>query len=115
MENFFVNLETAFFFVTGINLGGVAGLIVGLGFFCLVILALRFERSTSKPTIEASNLSEVGDENIAKINLSRSLIEMDQLSEAYRLLIEVVESNELSSKEKKIADSLLDQISNGRG
>ena len=50
--------------------------------------------------------NEIGNEKTAKINLSRSLIEMDQLDEAKRLLEEVLKDNP-TEKEENTIKSLL--------
>ena len=114
MESFLLNIETEFFFFTGTYLEGFLGLLLGLTLFCFIIQTLRFEKKKNNPKIESSNLSEVGDENLAKINLSRSLIEMDQKPEAKKLLTEVIESEALSEENTAIANSLLEQISNAK-
>ena len=114
MESFLLNIETKFFFFTGTYLEGFLGLLLGLTLFCFIIQTLRFEKKKNNPKIESSNLSEVGDENLAKINLSRSLIEMDQKPEAKKLLTEVIKSNGLSEENTVIANSLLEQISNAK-
>ena len=114
MESFLLNIETEFYFLTGTYLEGFLGLILGLTLFCFIIQTLRFERKKNNPKIESSNLSEVGDENLAKINLSRSLIEMDQKPEAKKLLTEVIKSEGLSDENTDIANSLLEQISNAK-
>ena len=114
MESFLLNIETEFFFFTGTYLEGFLGLLLGLTLFCFIIQTLRFEKKKNTPKIESSNLSEVGDENLAKINLSRSLIEMDQKPEAKKLLTEVIKSNGLSEENTVIANSLLEQISNAK-
>ena len=114
MESFLLNIETEFFFFTGTYLEGFLGLLLGLTLFCFIIQTLRFERKKNNPKIESSNLSEVGDENLAKINLSRSLIEMDQKPEAKKLLMEVIKSKGLSEENTVIANSLLEQISNAK-
>jgi hypothetical protein len=114
MESFLLNIETEFFFFTGTYLEGFLGLLLGLTLFCFIIQTLRFEKKKNNPKIESSNLSEVGDENLAKINLSRSLIEMDQKPEAKKLLTEVIKSKGLSEENTVIANSLLEQISNAK-
>ena len=114
MESFLLNIETEFFFFTGTYLEGFLGLLLGLTLFCFIIQTLRFEKRKNNPKIESSNLSEVGDENLAKINLSRSLIEMDQKPEAKKLLTEVIKSKGLSEENTVIANSLLEQISNAK-
>ncbi len=114
MESFLLNIETEFFFFTGTYLEGFLGLLLGLTLFCFIIQTLRFERKKNNPKIESSNLSEVGDEDLAKINLSRSLIEMDQKPEAKKLLMEVIKSKGLSEENTVVANSLLEQISNAK-
>ncbi len=114
MESFLLNIETEFFFFTGTYLEGFLGLLLGLTLFCFIIQTLRFEKKKNNPKIESSNLSEVGDENLAKINLSRSLIEMDQKPEAKKLLMEVIKSKGLSEENTVVANSLLEQISNAK-
>tara|TARA_X000000368_G_scaffold71545_1_gene52189 strand:+ start:1103 stop:1447 length:345 start_codon:yes stop_codon:yes gene_type:complete len=114
MESLLLNIETEFFFFTGTYLEGFLGLLLGLTLFCFIIQTLRFEKKKNNPKIESSNLSEVGDENLAKINLSRSLIEMDQKPEAKKLLTEVIKSKGLSEENTVIANSLLEQISNAK-
>ena len=114
MESFLLNIETEFFFFTGTYLEGFLGLLLGLTLFCFIIQTLRFEKKKNNPKIESSNLSEVGDENLAKINLSRSLIEMDQKPEAKKLLTEVIKSKGLSEENTAVANSLLEQISNAK-
>ena len=114
MESFLLNIETEFFFFTGTYLEGFLGLLLGLTLFCFIIQTLRFERKKNNPKIESTNLSEVGDENLAKINLSRSLIEMDQKPEAKKLLMEVIKSKGLSEENTVVANSLLEQISNAK-
>tara|TARA_B100001029_G_scaffold25771_2_gene18199 strand:+ start:2347 stop:2694 length:348 start_codon:yes stop_codon:yes gene_type:complete len=111
MEDFLLNIETEFFFLTGTYFENFVGLFIGLFLFSLIIHFLRFENKKQVPNIESSNLSEVGDETLAKMNLSRSLIEMDQKSEAKKLLEEVLNSVDLSEENIKIANSLLEQIS----
>ena len=51
----------------------------------------------------------IGDEINAKINLSRSLIEMEQIDEARRLLEEVLKEN-LNSNDQSVANDLLESI-----
>ena len=114
MESFLLNIETEFFFFTGTYLEGFLGLLLGLTLFCFIIQTLRFEKKKNNPKIESTNLSEVGDENLAKINLSRSLIEMDQKPEAKKLLMEVIKSKGLSEENTVVANSLLEQISNAK-
>ena len=114
MESFLLNIETEFFFFTGTYLEGFLGLLLGLTLFCFIIQTLRFEKKKNNPKIESTNLSEVGDENLAKINLSRSLIEMDQKPEAKKLLTEVIKSKGLSEENTVVANSLLEQISNAK-
>ena len=106
MENVLLKLETEFYFLTGIYLEGLFGLFLGLILFSSVLFLLKFEKRKDPifSNIDVSN--EIGDEKIAKINLSRSLLEMDQNEEAIRLLNEVLESSP-NEEEKSLVQSLL--------
>ena len=106
MENFLLSLETEFYFITGIYFEGLSGLLFGLLFFSLTLLLIKFERK-QRPLVTDTDISnEIGNEKTAKINLSRSLIEMDQLDEAKRLLEEVLKDNP-TEKEENTIKSLL--------
>ena len=111
MDNLLLNLETEFYFITGVYLEGVSGLLFGLLFFSLVMYLIRFERKQNPILNNIDIANEIGDEKIAKINLSRSLIEMDQSDEAKRLLREVLD-NEPTQKERVLASEMLAKISN---
>ena len=109
MQSFLLNLETEFYFLTGMDLEGFSGLVFGLLIFCLILFLIRFEKKR-EPLIHDVDLSnEIGNEKIAKINLSRSLIEMDQMDEAKRLLQEVLEEAP-TNEEKKTIDQLFSKI-----
>ena len=109
MENLLLNLETEFYFITGIYLEGISGLFLGLILFSIILLAIRFEKKQDPIFSEVDISNEIGNETTAKINLSRSLIEMDQKIEAKRLLGEVLSSN-LSKEEALIASNLLKKL-----
>ena len=109
MENLLLNLETEFYFITGIYLEGISGLFLGLILFSIILLAIRFEKKQETIFSEVDISNEIGNETIAKINLSRSLIEMEQKIEAKRLLEEVLSSN-LSKEEALIASNLLKKL-----
>lgn len=111
MDNLLLNLETEFYFITGVYLEGVSGLLFGLLFFSLTMYLIRFERKQNPILNNIDIANEIGDEKIAKINLSRSLIEMDQSDEAKRLLREVLD-NEPTQKERVLATEMLAKISN---
>lgn len=111
MDNLLLNLETEFYFITGVYLEGVSGLLFGLLFFSLAMYLIRFERKQNPILNNIDIANEIGDEKIAKINLSRSLIEMDQSDEAKRLLREVLD-NEPTQKERVLASEMLAKISN---
>ena len=111
MDNLLLNLETEFYFITGVYLEGVSGLLFGLLFFSLAMYLIRFERKQNPILNNIDIANEIGDEKIAKINLSRSLIEMDQSDEAKRLLREVLD-NEPTKKERELATEMLAKISN---
>ena len=111
MDNLLLNLETEFYFITGVYLEGVSGLLFGLLFFSLAMYLIKFERKQNPILNNIDIANEIGDEKIAKINLSRSLIEMDQSDEAKRLLREVLD-NEPTQKERVLASEMLAKISN---
>lgn len=109
MENLLLSLETEFFFLTGVYLEGVSGLIFGVIIFCLILVLIRYEGKKEVPNINVDISNEIGDERKAKINLSRSLIEMDQKDEAQKLLNQLLEDNP-SQEEKQTVLSLLNKI-----
>jgi hypothetical protein len=109
MENLLLSLETEFFFLTGVYLEGVSGLILGVIIFCLILVLIRYEGKKEVPNINVDISNEIGDERKAKINLSRSLIEMDQKDEAQKLLNQLLEDNP-SQEEKQTVLSLLNKI-----
>ena len=109
MQNLLLNLETEFYLFTGIDLEGISGLFIGLLIFCLFLFIIRFEKQREILIHDVDLSNEIGNEKLAKINLSRSLIEMDQKDEAKRLLQEVLEDTP-SPEEKRNADQLLSKI-----
>lgn len=109
MQNLLLNLETEFYLFTGIDLEGISGLFIGLLIFCLLLFIIRFEKKREILIHDVDLSNEIGNEKLAKINLSRSLIEMDQKDEAIRLLQEVLEDTP-SPEEKRNADQLLSKI-----
>ena len=109
MQSLLLNLETEFYFLTGMDLEGFSGLVFGLLIFCLILFLIRFEKKREALIHDVDFSNEIGNEKIAKINLSRSLIEMDQLDEAKRLLQEVLEEAP-TNEEKKTVDQLLSKI-----
>ena len=109
MENLLLSLETEFFFLTGVYLEGVSGLILGVIIFCLILVLIRYEGKKEVSNINVDISNEIGDERKAKINLSRSLIEMDQKDEAKKLLNQLLKDNP-SQEEKQTVLSLLNKI-----
>ena len=109
MENFLLRLETEFYLITGIYLEGLIGLALGLVFFSLTLYLIRYEREQRPLIIDTDISNEIGNEKTAKVNLSRSLIEMGQLDEAKRLLEEVLKDNP-TEKEKNTIKFLLTKI-----
>ena len=102
MENLLLNFENEFYFITGIYLEGLSGLVFGLLLFSLLLFLIKFERK-QRPLVTDTDISnEIGNEKSAKINLSRSLIEMDQFDEAKRLLNEVLKDNPTAKEETTI-------------
>jgi len=109
MENLLLSLETEFFFLTGVYLEGVSGLILGVIIFCLILVLIRYEGKKEVPNINVDISNEIGDVRKAKINLSRSLIEMDQKDEAKKLLNQLLKDNP-SQEEKQTVLTLLNKI-----
>ena len=109
MDNLLLNLETEFFFLTGVYLEGISGLLFGILIFSLLLSAIRYEKKQELPAIISDISNEIGDERIAKINLSRSLIEMGQEKEAKRLLDELLQDNP-TQEEKRLVSNLFEKI-----
>ena len=109
MDNLLLNLETEFFFLTGVYLEGVSGLVFGILIFSLLLSAIRYEKKQELQAITSDISNEIGDERIAKINLSRSLIEMGQEKEAKRLLDELLQDNP-TQEEKRLVSNLFEKI-----
>ena len=109
MDNLLLNLETEFFFLTGVYLEGISGLVFGILIFSLLLSAIRYEKKQELPAIISDISNEIGDERIAKINLSRSLIEMGQGKEAKRLLDELLQDNP-TQEEKGLVSNLFEKI-----
>ena len=86
----------------GIGGIGMSGLALGLLFFSLTLFLIRYKRE-QRPLVTDTDISnEIGNEKTAKVNLSRSLIEMGQLDEAKRLLEEVLKDNPTEKEENTI-------------
>ena len=84
---------------------------MGLFFFSLFLIFIRYERKPDQIIRNVDISNDIGNEMVAKINLSRSLIEMDQTEEARKLLTQVLE-NSPSDKEKETVHQLLKKINN---
>ena len=111
MDNLLLGLETEFYFFSGLYLEGISGLFLGLFFFSLFLIFIRYERKPDQIIRNVDISNDIGNEKVAKINLSRSLIEMDQTEEALKLLTQVLE-NSPSDKEKETVHQLLKKINN---
>ena len=109
MDNLLLNLETEFFFLTGVYLEGISGLVFGILIFSLLLSAIRYEKKQELQAITSDISNEIGDERIAKINLSRSLIEMGQEKEAKRLLDELLQDNP-TQEEQRLVSNLFEKI-----
>ena len=77
--------------------------------FSLLLIAIRYEKKQELSAIISDISNEIGDERIAKINLSRSLIEMGQEKEAKRLLDELLQDNP-TQEEKRLVSNLFEKI-----
>tara|TARA_Y100001970_G_scaffold44178_2_gene55174 strand:- start:1672 stop:2004 length:333 start_codon:yes stop_codon:yes gene_type:complete len=109
MDNLLLGIETEFYFLTGVYLEGISGLVFGLLFFILVLLVMRYEKNQNPVITDIDITNEIGNEKEAKINLSRSLIEMDQVEEPTRLLNEVL-NDQPTEEERAQAHLLLNKI-----
>ena len=89
--------------------GGLIGTFFGILIFSLLLSAKRYEKKQELPAIISDISNEIGDERIAKINLSRSLIEMGQEKEAKRLLDELLQDNP-TQEEKRLVSNLFEKI-----
>ena len=83
-------IEESFFNLLGFHLSGPAGLLFGLTLFCLFIILIRKERTSGKKKSETSDFEDIGQPIEAKINLSRSYIEMGQFGDASKYLQEAL-------------------------
>jgi len=104
------SLEIEFYLVTGIQLANLLGLFVGLGLFCLLLFLIGYEKQTAPLNPDLSSLGDVGDPDDVKINLSRSLLEMDQKAKAKELLEQVLSNPNLLNEKKVIAEGLLKKV-----
>ncbi len=109
MDNLLLGIETEFYFLTGVYIEGISGLIFGLLFFILLLFLIRFERKLDSVITNIDVTNEIGNEKAAKINLSRSLIEMNQIDQAQSLLDEVLK-DQPSEEEKIKVHQLLSKI-----
>ena len=103
-------IEESFFNLLGFHLSGPAGLLFGLTLFCLFIILIRKERTSGKKKSETSDFEDIGQPIEAKINLSRSYIEMGQFGDASKYLQEALAQDNLSDNQKKEINQLLSRI-----
>jgi len=103
-------IEESFFNLLGFHLSGPAGLLFGLTLFCLFIILIRKERTSGKKKSETSDFEDIGQPIEAKINLSRSYIEMGQFGDASKYLKEALVQDNLSDNQKKEINQLLSRI-----
>lgn len=106
-------LEIEFYLFTGTNLQGILGLFIGLLIFSLLLLLLKYEKNT-EPYADTSDLTDVGDADDAKINLSRSYLEMGQKMKANELLEEVLSQKDLPEIKRINAENLLKKSLNAQ-
>ena len=105
MDNLILGIETEFYFLTGVYIEGISGLFIGLLLFISVLFLIRYEKNQDPVLTDIDITNEIGNEKEAKINLSRSLIEMNQVDEPRRLLDEVL--NDQPTEEEKTKVHLL--------
>ena len=109
MDNLLLGIETEFYFLTGVYIEGISGLIFGLLFLTIILFLMQFERKQDPIITNIDVTNEIGNEKAAKINLSRSLIEMNQIDQAQSLLDEVLK-DQPSEEEKTKVHQLLSKI-----
>ena len=99
-------------FETNFNVTNWSG-IDFVGYIVVFLFALGmdiyFEKKKEIILSDLDVSNDIGNEINAKINLSRSLIEMEQIDEARRLLEEVLKEN-LNSNDQSVANDLLESI-----
>ena len=99
-----LSIEENFLDFIGSPLHGPLGILVGLTIFCLLLFFLRYEKEDNKVfNFQVDDLSDVGDPIEANLNLTRSLIEMNEFKKA-KDCIEIVEkSSEITQEQKEKA------------
>jgi len=103
-------IEESFFNLFGFHLSGPTGLLFGLSLFCLFIIFIRRERTSEQNRTPTSDFEDIGQPTEAKINLSRSYIEMGKFEQASKYLQETLAQENLSDKQKKEIKLLLSRI-----
>ena len=97
-----LSIEENFLDFIGSPLHGPLGILVGLTIFCLLLFFLRYEKEDKKDfNFQVDDLSDVGDPIEANLNLTRSLIEMNEFKKA-KDCIEIAEkSSEITQEQKE--------------
>ena len=99
-----LSIEENFRAFTGSPLHGPLGILVGLTIFCLLLFFLRYEKEDKKDfNFQVDNLSDVGDPIEANLNLTRSLIEMNEFKKAEDCIEIAEKSSEITQEQKEKA------------
>ena len=99
-----LSIEENFRDFTGSPLHGPLGILVGLTIFCLLLFFLRYEKEDKKDfNFQVYNLSDVGDPIEANLNLTRSLIEMNEFKKAEDCIEIAEKSSEITQEQKEKA------------
>ena len=111
--NFFLNhLNKILEYIEFFALQGLLGAISGLVLFCISIVTYKFltHQKSFQDFKVPDELKDFGDPIEARINISRSLIEMNRNEEAIKNLKDVLEKKDSSSDQKKVAEELLNKV-----
>tara|TARA_B100001013_G_scaffold160922_1_gene96130 strand:- start:3119 stop:3478 length:360 start_codon:yes stop_codon:yes gene_type:complete len=99
-----LSIEENFRDFTGSPLHGPLGILVGLTIFYLLLFILRYQKEDKKNfNFSVDDLSDVGDPIEANLNLTRSLIEMNEFIKAKDCLEIVEKSSEITQEQKEKA------------
>ncbi len=107
-EDLILKLETDFFILSGIKLQGISGLLFGTLLFISLLYLLK-DKATSSPSLNESDLSDIGDPISTQLNLARSLYEMGKVIEAKKL-VEGISQENINELDKKNLDFLKSKI-----
>ena len=106
-----LSIEKNFQDLIGFSIHGPLGILIGMLSFSLLLLFLRHEKKDEKNFIfQAKDLSDIGDPIEANINLTRSLIEMDEFKKAKDCLDKLKIRLNLTQKQKDMVKILRQRL-----